>query len=154
MKNSRWFFALYLGVLLVAVSYPVGPARPAWQQHYLNDVKPNHVEVDALIQDVAQNIVMFLPAGYLGLLALEGAGTSAYVLVVMACAVLSLGIETAQYLFLPWRHSTWIDVVSNTLGGLSGVGVARLIALPMPAGARPDAADSVRLWQKDTPPTT
>jgi hypothetical protein len=154
VKNSRWFLALYLGVLLVAVSYPIGPARPAWKQHYLNDVKPNHVEVDALIQDVAQNIVMFLPAGYLGLLAVERTGPGAYVLVVMACAVLSFGIETAQYLVLPWRYSTWIDIVSNTLGGLSGIGVARLIGLPAPAGAHPDAADSVRLWQKNTPPTT
>jgi len=154
VKNSRWVLALYLGVLLVAVSYPIGPARPAWKRHYLNDVKPTHVEVDALVQDVAQNIVMFLPAGYLGLLALEGTGPGAYVLVVVACAVLSFGIETVQHFFLPWRYSTWIDIVSNTLGGLAGTGVARLMALPAPATARPDAVDRVRLWRaEDSPPT-
>ena len=154
MKNCRWVLALYLSVLAVAVSYPMGPARAPWKLHYLNDVKPNHVEVDALVQDVAQNIVMFLPAGYLGILTVGRTGAGAYTMVVVACALLSFGIETAQHFFLPWRYSTWIDIVSNTLGGLAGTGVARLMTQPAPAEARRDAVDDVRfLRPQDRPPT-
>src|SRR5262245_22613055 len=129
VKNLRWVIALYLSVLALAVSYPMGPARPSWKLHYLNDVKPNHVEVDALVQDIAQNIVLFLPAGYLGILTVGRTGAGAYTLVALACAVLSFGIETAQHFFLPWRYSTWIDIVSNTLRGLPGTGVARHLTL-------------------------
>ena len=154
MKNLRWVLALYLGVLAIAVSYPMGPARPPWKRHYLNDVKPNHVEIDGLVQDVAQNIVMFLPAGYLGILTVGRSGAGAYTLVVLACAVLSFGIETAQHFFLPSRYSTWIDIVSNTLGGLAGTGVARLMTLPEPAAARRDAGEKVRFWRAEDPPPT
>ena len=145
---------LYLGVLAVAVTYPVGPARPPWRRHYLNDVKPSHVKVDALVQDVARNIVMFLPAGYLGILTVGRAGAGAYTLVALACAFLSLGIETVQHFFLPWRSSTWIDIVSNTLGGLAGIGVSRLMTPPGPAEARRDAVDDVRFVRAEDPPPT
>ncbi len=117
MKSLRWVLALYLFVLMVAVTYPMGPSRDARKRHYLNDIKPGHV--DALVQDVAQNIVMFLPAGYLGILVVgrASAGAGAYLIVVLTCATLSFGIETMQHFFLPWRYSTWIDIVSNTVGG-------------------------------------
>jgi VanZ family protein len=145
---------LYLGVLAIAVSYPMGPARPPWKLHYLNDVKPSHVEVDALVQDIAQNIVLFLPAGYLGILAFGRIGAGAYTLVVLACALLSFGIESVQHFFLPWRSSTWIDIVSNTLGGLGGTGVARLMMLPGPSEARRRTVDDVRFWRAEDPPPT
>ena len=154
MKNLRWVVALYLFVLMVAVTYPMGPSRDARKRHYLNDAKPSHV--DALVQDVAQNIVMFLPAGYLGILMVgrASAGAGTYLIVVLTCATLSFGIETMQHFFLPWRYSTWIDIVSNTVGGLAGTGVARLMTVPTPAGARADEVDGVRLWRAEGPPPT
>jgi VanZ family protein len=155
VKSLRWILALYLFVLMVAVTYPTGPSRDARKRHYLNDAKPSHV--DAVVQDVAQNIVMFLPAGYLGILVVgrAGAGAGAYLIVVLACATLSFGIETVQHFFLPWRYSTWIDIVSNTVGGLAGTGVARLMAVPISAGVRADEVDDVRLLRAgDPPPTT
>jgi VanZ family protein len=154
VKSLRWILALYLFVLMVAVTYPMGPSRDARKRH-LSDAKPSHV--DALVQDVAQNIVMFLPAGYLGILVVgrAGAGAGAYLIVVLACATLSFGIETVQHFFLPWRYSTWIDIVSNTVGGLAGTGVARLMAVPISAGVRANEVDAVRLLRAgDPPPTT
>jgi glycopeptide antibiotics resistance protein len=153
VKSLRWIFALYLIVLIVAVTYPMGPSRDPRKLHYLNDIKPGHV--DAVVQDVAQNIVMFLPAGYLGILMVGRTGAGAYLIVVVACAVFSFGIETVQHFFLPWRYSTWIDIVSNTVGGLAGTGVARLMTVPASAGARAGDTDDVRLWRaQDPPPTT
>jgi len=154
VKNLRWVVALYLFVLMVAVTYPMGPSRDARKRHYLNDAKPSHV--DALVQDVAQNIVMFLPAGYLGILMVgrASAGAGTYLIVVLTCATLSFGIETMQHFFLPWRYSTWIDIVSNTVGGLAGTGVARLMAVPVSAGARAGEVDDVRLWRTEEPPPT
>jgi glycopeptide antibiotics resistance protein len=154
VKGLRWILALYLFVLMVAVTYPMGPSRAPQKLHYLNDIKPGHV--DALVQDVAQNIVMFLPAGYLGILMVgrASAGAGAYLIVVLTCATLSFGIETMQHFFLPWRYSTWIDIVSNTVGGLAGSGVARLMAVPASAGARVDEVDDVRLWRTEDPPPT
>ena len=154
MKSLRWVLALYLFVLMIAVTYPMGPSRAPQKLHYLKDIKPGHV--DALVQDVAQNIVMFLPAGYLGILMVgrASAGAGTYLIVVLTCATLSFGIETMQHFFLPWRYSTWIDIVSNTVGGLAGTGVARLMTVPTPAGARADEVDGVRLWRAEGPPPT
>jgi VanZ family protein len=152
VKRLRWTFALYLIVLMIAVSYPIGPARAPGKLHYLNDIKPGHV--DALVQDVAQNIVLFLPAGYLGLLVAGRTGAGTYVIVVMACALLSFGIETVQHFFLPWRYSSWIDIVSNTTGGLAGAGLARLLTVPASAGARAGKVDSVPFLRADDPPPT
>jgi len=153
VKNLRVVLVLYLLVLMIAVSYPLGPARDRRKLHYLNDIKPTHV--DALVQDVAQNIVLFLPAGYLGLLVAGRTGPGTYLIVVTVCALLSFGIESAQHFFLPWRYSTWIDVVSNTTGGLAGVGIARLLNVPVTARAREGEPRRVGLLRpEDSPPAT
>jgi VanZ family protein len=152
VKSLRWILALYLLVLVVAVSYPIGPSRHVSKRHYLNDKKPTHV--DALVQDVAQNIVMFLPAGYLGIHMVGRTGAGAYVMVVLACGLLSFGIESVQHFFLPWRYSTWIDIVSNTTGGLAGTGVAWLLSAPHPADATAREAEDVRLLTAGDPPPT
>jgi len=44
--------------------------------------------------------------------------------------------------------------VSNTVGGLAGTGVARLMAVPVSAGARAGEVDDVRLWRTEDPPPT
>jgi VanZ family protein len=83
-----------------------------------------------------------------------GAGAGAYLIVVLACATLSFGIETMQHFFLPWRYSTWIDIVSNTVGGLAGTGVARLMAVPVSAGVRAGEVNDGRLLRAEDPPPT
>ena len=152
VKGLRWISALYLLVLLIAVAWPTGPARHASKQHYLSDAKPSHV--DALVQDVAQNIVMFLPAGYLGLHMVGRTGPGAYLMVVLGCGLLSFGIESAQHFLLPWRYSTWIDIVSNTTGGLAGTGLAWLLSVPHSADAPAREAEDARLLAAGEPPPT
>jgi VanZ family protein len=49
------------------------------------------------------------------------------ILLVVGGALLGLGIETAQHFWLPWRYSTWIDVVSNTVGTTPGSAVASVV---------------------------
>ena len=81
-----------------------------------------------------------------------GAGAGAYLIVVLACATLSFGIETMQHFFLPWRYSTWIDIVSNTVGGLAGTrrGAAHDRPDIRPALAQTRSTD-VRLWRAEEP---
>ena len=130
MKHLHWVFALYLVALVVAVSFPAGPARPPRERHYLNDTRAGNV--DDLVQDVARNVALFMPAGYLGLLVVGPTRRRAAVIVVLACALFSFGIETMQHFFLTWRYSTWIDIVSNTAGGFAGAGLAQLLPLDRP----------------------
>jgi glycopeptide antibiotics resistance protein len=126
MRTIRIACLLYLLVLVIAVSYPLGPPRAPWKRHLLTDSKPAHLV--ALAQDVGANVALFAPVGFLGRLLL-GAGGGAFLIVIAAGAALSLGIETAQHFVLTWRYSTWIDVVSNTAGTALGAGPAGVLAL-------------------------
>ena len=81
-------------------------------------------------------------------------GPGAYLMVVLGCGLLSFGIESAQHLFLPWRYSTWIDIVSNTTGGLAGTGLAWLLNVPQSADALARKAEDARLLAAGEPPPT
>jgi glycopeptide antibiotics resistance protein len=126
MRTLRWALLIYVVLLCVSVSLPLGPPRAPWKRHWLADDKPAHLT--AFAQDVIVNVTLFLPLGFMGRLVL-GSGASAIVLAVAGCALFSLGIETAQHFLMPWRYSTWIDVVSNTTGGWIGTGLAGVILL-------------------------
>jgi VanZ family protein len=55
-------------------------------------------------------------------------GRSKWWIVVPGCALLSCGVEGFQFLFLPERTASLIDVVTNTMGALVG---AVIMALAM-----------------------
>ncbi len=74
--------------------------------------------------EFAANIVMFLPLGFLGTLALP---RRLWWIAPLACFALSCGIETTQLLLLPGRTFAVRDIVSNTTGGLVGSGAAVLL---------------------------
>ena len=135
MRTLRWAFLLYVLFLCIAVALPLGPARAPWKRHLLQDVKPAHLT--AFAQDVTVNVALFVPVGFMGRLVL-GSGPGAVVLAVAGCALFSLGIETAQHFLLPWRYSTWIDVVSNTAGAGVGTGLAGVVMLLDSAGVDVD----------------
>jgi VanZ family protein len=85
--------------------------------------------------DVAQNVLLFLPFGLFGALALKGRpfsnpGVIAVAGVTVLAAVLSAGVEAAQ-LFTVDRTTSVSDLAANTLGALLGA----LVAQP-----------SMRLW--------
>lgn len=70
--------------------------------------------------DAFLNVLLFVPLGVgLALSELSGIGALG-----MMCG-LSLLIETAQFLVIPGRDSTFGDVVTNTLGGAVGFALAR-----------------------------
>ncbi len=71
--------------------------------------------------DLFANLLMFTPIGFALCAVLWSAGKSRSLLiqVTWVCAALSVTIEIMQ-LFLPTRHVSAADVVSNTVGGLTG----------------------------------
>lgn len=72
--------------------------------------------------DVVANILIFIPLGGLLAISVRGGralGWRAVLGVAAVAACLSLVIELAQY-FSWFRTSSWIDVVSNTVGGVLG----------------------------------
>lgn len=62
------------------------------------------------------NVVMFLPLGLFGALALRGRRY----LVIPGGAALSGTIELVQQLALPGRDGSWQDIVANTVGAVVG----------------------------------
>jgi VanZ family protein len=124
MSPTQLTLGLYLMLVAVAVSCPLGPSRAPHKLRWLNDTKPVYAE--AVARDVATNVALFLPAGLLAGRAF-GASAAALAVIVVSGSVVSLGIETAQHLFMPWRYSSWIDVVSNTAGTAVGAGTAWLL---------------------------
>lgn len=76
------------------------------------------------------NTVLFMPLPFLGMLVFGRVRWSEWVVLVFAC---SAGIEFTQALLLDGRSATFVDVVSNTLGGLlgaiAGVAATKLISL-------------------------
>lgn len=70
------------------------------------------------------NVAMFVPVGFFIALLLSGPRRWLALLVAPAASVL---IETTQLLLLPQRFATVTDVVTNSLGGWVGVGIAALM---------------------------
>ena len=62
------------------------------------------------------NVVMFVPIGLLGSLALRRRN----ILIVFYAALASGLIEVVQFLLLPGRVSSWQDIGANTAGALIG----------------------------------
>ena len=73
--------------------------------------------------DIAGNIAVFIPLGCCAALACDAPFWQRGAIGLLSGAVLSLGIELAQFL-LPSRVSSWEDWVLNTLGTGIGAGFA------------------------------
>lgn len=63
------------------------------------------------------NTVLFMPLPFLGMLVFPRVRWSEWVVIAFAG---SAGIEITQALLLDGRSATFVDIVSNTLGGLLG----------------------------------
>ncbi len=85
--------------------------------------------------NVAANIILFMPVGFTGLLALRAADApvSAFLLVCLVGALLAIVLQFLQ-LFLPTRHESLQDVVWNLAGTAGGallaLGFRRFSVLP------------------------
>jgi glycopeptide antibiotics resistance protein len=83
--------------------------------------------------DIAANIVMFTPLGFALALATNWRWRS-----VLACVVLTVGIELLQIHVVAGRDASFSDILANSLGGLIGVELAvrrLLIFRPAPRAA-------------------
>ncbi|MBM7025400.1 VanZ family protein [Clavibacter sp. DM3] len=78
----------------------------------------------SMIEEAA-NVVLFVPLGMLGILAL---GLGRWWAVVLTGTVLSGSVELVQGAFLPGRVASVTDVAANALGALVGVAVCGLSA--------------------------
>jgi VanZ family protein len=92
----------------------------------------------SMIEELA-NLVMFVPLGMLGVLAV---GARRGWAVVLAATAISASVELAQGAFLPARVASLTDVAANGTGALSGV----VVAAPAPAvRGPPRVGGAVRL---------
>ncbi|MFN8197527.1 MAG: VanZ family protein [Nakamurella multipartita] len=132
--------ALVAFVLIIAVITmwpgPPAPGGQSWLREYLQRAHahglPRWISFGKI--EFASNIVMFVPLGLCGALALARHRW----LVVPAAALASATIETIQLVALPARYATVRDVVANTTGALIGylLALATLAYLRRRARAR------------------
>jgi glycopeptide antibiotics resistance protein len=80
------------------------------------------------LRDFAINVVGFVPLGYLLMMSFGNRLTerradlfNRAILVVGVGCLISLFLEVSQYYFIAGRHSSFMDVIANTLGPLVGV---------------------------------
>jgi hypothetical protein len=94
--------------------------------------------------DAVLNVVLFAPLGVgLALCGFKRQST------VIGICILSVAIETTQFLMIPGRDSTVGDVLTNTVGGAIGFMAARHAAVwlrPTPRTANKLAATFAALW--------
>ena len=115
--------------LLVPAVLTLTPARPdAGARDFRRAVDAladrltaGRVEVSVVELEVLANVLLLVPLGLL--LAFAAPRLPLSVLLAVA-ALLSLGIEVLQYLLLPQRVATLVDVLANTGGAAIGLVVA------------------------------
>ena len=117
-----------VGAVVAVIVFWPGPPDPGGQSALVVFLRRQHRHglpswiTFNVIQNLA-NVVMFLPVGYLGALALRRHNY----LVVIAAAMASGGIELTQLVFLPHRVASLEDVAANATGALIGL----VLALPV-----------------------
>ena len=124
-RRARRAAGVLLGVILVVIAVIVfwpGPPDPNGQvalRVYLERGHrhglPRWVDYD-LVQNLS-NVVMFVPIGVLGALALYRRNY----LIVLYAAVASGLIELVQLVLLPHRVASWQDITANTVGAFLGL---------------------------------
>lgn len=139
-RAERWLaygaWAALLGFLLVAVLLTLTP-EPLMQGlagfhaslgRLVSRVTLGRTDVSVDEAEALANVLLFVPIGFLLRLALPRAPSSLLLAVATAA---SLGIEVAQYVLLPEREPSLVDVLTNgggtAIGLVLGVDVQRLV---------------------------
>ncbi|MCC3277248.1 VanZ family protein [Arthrobacter sp. zg-Y40] len=119
---------VYLVLLGAAVFWPSPIDRPA--AAFLQDTALRLYELglppwfDYARLEWSANVALFIPFGLLAGLILP----RRYVWLAGVCGIAaSIGIETAQSVFLPLRYATVNDVAANSIGAVFGAGLAYLL---------------------------
>lgn len=104
------------------------PARLPETKRFLSFDVANPLTVIIDKDDIFWNVIGFIPLGFLGFRLLRRRGRQTFSAVSLLLAIgffVSFGFESLQH-FLPTRHSSIVDIVTN-LGGLAvGILMARL----------------------------
>jgi glycopeptide antibiotics resistance protein len=112
---------LYALVLIVLLVIPIN--SPHGRAGYLRE-DPPFASRGLRLEDVV-NVALFVPLGWgLHLIARRAGLRSSLIVAGVVAAGFSLTIETLQY-FLPYRYSSFTDVVTNTVGALVGGWIER-----------------------------
>src|SRR5688500_8567220 len=98
---------LYAVAIVAVAILPVGRGRASQHRFFLMDQR--EVGWARIAEDALLNVAVFVPFGLLGALG-ASRRRGAVVAVIGIAALLSLSIETLQH-FVPWRYSSWTDVV-------------------------------------------
>lgn len=140
--------ALVARLLLIAtviavaiIVFTPGPPDADGQQRLAQWLRAVHrtwmpVWVTFGLIEFASNVVMFLPLGLFGALALR----ARRYLVVPACVALSGLVELVQWAGLPDRDGSWRDILANTVGALVGYLVALALLRRTGRRALPEAS--------------
>lgn len=136
MKNSLFWragLASYL-IALAAVGFWPTPVDKPVQGNLAALLKFLHSNgvpgwFDYHFVEASANVALFIPFGILSAMALPARSwwqLSVFGLLVSVC------MEGVQLLFIAGRFSSFIDVVTNTVGAVIGISLVRLIALVRP----------------------
>lgn len=158
-RRLRWVsVVVLLGFLIVVVLITLTPGPPdpdgqrqmiAWLARAHRAGLPLWITYDLI--EFSSNVVMFLPLGLFGALALPSRRRW---LAVPALVLLTVGIELTQGAGLPGRFASVSDVLANSLGGLLGYLLAVLVVRMLRRHGRGrHRAVAPRIVPAEPPPT-
>ena len=125
MRSVRILLAAYLVVVSAVVWWPTPVDRPVAGsvRHVVSGVQDAGIPGFSYhLLEVATNVAMFVPLGFLLVLAIF---RTRWWLAVAASAAVSTVFELVQLLLLSGRVASVADVAANTLGGAVGAILAR-----------------------------
>ena len=145
--GARVALLLVLLLAVVLTLTPDAPMRGLFEFHeslgrLVSRLTLGQTDVSVEEAEALANVLLFVPIGFLLRLALPRAWSSLLLIVATAG---SLGIEVVQYLLLPDRTPSLVDVLTNgggtAIGLVLGVDVQRLVRWwarrrPSPLGVR------------------
>ncbi|MET0966379.1 MAG: VanZ family protein [Nakamurella sp.] len=141
------------GLVVAIITFWPGPPSPDGQHalkdfllHAYNRGLPRWITFDRI--EFGANVVMFVPIGFFGALALARGRW----LILPAAVCASAVIETVQAVRMPERVGTPDDVIANSLGALLGylfallvIGIIRYRMRRRPAAVDPLRSDALAL---------
>jgi len=112
-----------VGAWLTLRPSPMG--RVQWPvTRAVHDVTGWSWQVSARVAERGGNVLLFVPLGLLLCWALPRLHRRG---VWLLCVAASVGIEVTQFLFLPARYPSVVDIVTNSTGAAIGVGLHWLV---------------------------
>ena len=141
-------------IVVAFITFSPGPPDPAGQQALRNFLHYAHLHgmpwwISFNKIEFGANILMFIPIGLFGALALPKPRW----LILPAAIMGSLAIEITQASGLPQRVGTPRDVIANSLGALIGYLLACLVIWYVHRGARVRSAHEWLACIQSQPPT-